>query len=112
MKKLEKKLSEIVGGNVLDVATGSGEFIQLIKSFKSFDKITAIDTEEKFGKYIKKRFPDDNIEFLKMDSSKLDFPDEYFDTVCISNSLHHMKELDQQDFQIIHTPYNPNYLIY
>ena len=95
MKKIENKLSEIAGGNVLDVATGAGEFIQLIKSFKSFDKITTIDTEEKFGEYIKKKFPDDNIEFMKMDASKLDFPDEHFDTVCISNSLHHLKELNQ-----------------
>ena len=95
MKELENKLAEIVGGNVLDVASGSGEFIQLIKAFKSFEKITAIELEEKFGDLIKKRFPDDNLEFRIMDASKPEFPDEHFDTVCISNSLHHLKELDK-----------------
>ena len=42
MQKLEKKLKEINGGKVLDVATGRGEFINFIKEFKSFDNITAI----------------------------------------------------------------------
>ncbi len=95
MKKLEKKLAEIIGGNVLDVATGAGEFIQIIESFHSFEKITAIDKEEKFGKYIRKKYPQNNIEYKKMDASQLDFPDEHFDTVCISNSLHHMENLEE-----------------
>jgi ubiquinone/menaquinone biosynthesis C-methylase UbiE len=92
MKQLEAKLKQIDGGKVLDVATGGGNFIHYIKEFNSFDSITAIDTSEKPKDLISKQFPDINISFRVMDAGKMDFPDETFDTVTISNSLHHMKE--------------------
>ncbi len=92
MKQLEAKLKQIDGGKVLDVATGGGNFIHYIKEFNSFDNITAIDTSEKPKDIISKQFPDINISFRIMDAGKMDFPDETFDTVAISNSLHHMKD--------------------
>ena len=91
MQKLEKKLKEIDGGNILDVATGRGEFINFIKEFKSFNKITAIDNSKRAEKAFKEKFKD--VEFKIMDAVKMSFPDETFDTVCLSNSLHHMPDL-------------------
>ncbi len=58
MQNVEKKLKEINGGNVLDVATGRGEFMNLIKEFKSFDEITAIDASERAEKAFKEKFKD------------------------------------------------------
>ncbi|MBL7149552.1 MAG: class I SAM-dependent methyltransferase [Candidatus Cloacimonetes bacterium] len=91
MQNLEKKLKEIDGGNVLDVATGRGEFINLIKEFKSFDNVTAIDNSDRAEKAFKEKFQD--AEFQIMDAANMSFKDKTFDTVCISNSLHHMLNL-------------------
>ena len=93
MQNLEKKLKEIDGGNVLDVATGRGEFINLIKEFKSYASITAIDTSERVEKAFKEKFK--NVKFQIMDAANMSFQDEAFDTVCLSNSLHHMPDLNK-----------------
>ena len=81
MQKLEKKLKEIDGGNVLDVATGRGEFINLIKEFKSFKNITAIDNSNRVEKAFKEKFPD--VELQIMDAANMSYKGETFDTVCL-----------------------------
>ncbi len=95
MEKLEKKLKTIVGGNVLDIGSGRGEFIHIIKEFKSFNKITANDIEQRSGDFIKEHFKDINIDFVKADAGDLPFEDNSFDTVCISNSLHHLPNMEK-----------------
>ena len=93
MERLEKKLKTIIGGNVLDIGSGRGEFIHLIKEFKSFNKITANDVEQRSGDFIKEHFKDIDIDFVKADAGDLPFDDGFYDTVCISNSLHHLADL-------------------
>ena len=95
MENLEKKLKTIEGGNVLDIGSGRGEFIHIIKEFKSFNKITANDMEQRSGDFIKEHFKDINIDFVKADAKNLPFDDCSFDTVCISNSLHHFANLEK-----------------
>lgn len=92
MKNLKQKISNIEGGDVLDVATGSGNFVHFIKEFKSFKSILAIDTSNKSEKALKKQFSNLNVKFKIMDAYNMNFPDNTFDTVCISNSLHHLAE--------------------
>ncbi|MFC1897981.1 class I SAM-dependent methyltransferase [Candidatus Cloacimonadota bacterium] len=93
MKELENKLKDINGGLVLDIGSGRGEFIHFITNFGSFEKITAVDTMEKSGELIKKNFPEPDIDFVCANAKDLPFEDETFDTVCISNSLHHLEEM-------------------
>ena len=95
MKRLEKKLKTIIGGNILDIGSGRGEFIHIIKEFKSFNKITANDIEQRSGDFIKEHFKDINIDFVKADACDLPFNDNFFDTVCISNSLHHLPNMEK-----------------
>jgi ubiquinone/menaquinone biosynthesis C-methylase UbiE len=95
LKELENKLNGIVGGQVLDVGCGKGEFVHFITNFDSFEKITAVDLHQKAGEIIKKNFPETNIEFVCANAKDLPFEDETFDTVCISNSLHHLEELSK-----------------
>ncbi len=90
MENLEKKLKTIEGGNVLDIGSGRGEFIHIIKEFKSFIKITANDIEQRSGDFIIEHFKDIKIDFVKADAANLPFEDSSFDTVCLSNSLHHL----------------------
>jgi len=88
-------LGNIPGGRVLDVATGSGQFIGfLLEGLSAFDEIVGIDTSEKGAAAFAENFKEHpNVRFIKMDAAKMDFADASFDIVCISNSLHHMPDL-------------------
>jgi SAM-dependent methyltransferase len=95
MKDVFKKLSHIDAGKVLDAATGRGDFINVLKqSFKTYDHIIGVDVSDLAIKQAQKAFPENNIELYRMDLEKLSYADGYFDTVCISNSLHHLKNKD------------------
>jgi ubiquinone/menaquinone biosynthesis C-methylase UbiE len=87
-------LKTLNAGRVLDVATGSGNFIHfLIENLNSFNEIIGVDSNEKGKAAFEQAFAEKSIHFMKMDAEKMDFPDGSFDTVCISNSLHHMRDL-------------------
>jgi len=96
MQILIDYLKDISGGKVLDVATGRGSFIHyLTEGFLDFESITAIDSiDETILEQASKDFEDKRICFKHMDASKMDYLDESFDTVCLSNSLHHLKDMD------------------
>ncbi|MBM4398994.1 MAG: class I SAM-dependent methyltransferase [Candidatus Cloacimonetes bacterium] len=95
MKDVFKKLSHIDAGKVLDAATGRGDFINVVKSsFKSYTQIIGVDNADAAVKQAQKLFPENNIEIYKMDLENLSFTDNYFDTVCLSNSLHHIERKD------------------
>lgn len=96
MQILIDRLKSVSGGKVLDVATGGGSFIHnLTEGFLDFEAIIAIDNiDEEILDKASKNFPDARISFKHMDASKMDFPDDSFDTVCLSNSLHHLKDMD------------------
>ena len=80
----------------MDVATGSGGFISfLFKNLKDFVDITGIDFNERPLEAARKTHVTENIHFQRMDAARMDFPDSHFDTVCISNSLHHMAGLSR-----------------
>jgi ubiquinone/menaquinone biosynthesis C-methylase UbiE len=90
----EAALSKLSGGSVLDVATGGGGFITfLMENLKDYTDITGIDNNERPLEAARKSHTLENIYFQCMDAARMDFPDSHFDTVCISNSLHHMADL-------------------
>jgi SAM-dependent methyltransferase len=92
--KAEELLSKISGGNILDVATGSGGFITfLLDNLQSFEDIIGIDSSVRSLQLAANTFPRGNIHFQLMDATALDFPEDHFDMVCISNSLHHLDNL-------------------
>ena len=94
METAEDALSKLSGGYVLDVATGGGGFVNfLMENLKDYLEITGIDCNEKPLDAARKSHSQANIHFLSMDAARMDFPDGRFDTVCISNSLHHMPDL-------------------
>jgi len=95
MKDVFKKFSHIDAGMVLDAATGRGDFVNVIRqNFKSYNQIIGVDSSDIAVKQAQKSFPDNDIEVYRMDLEKLSFADEYFDTVCISNSLHHLEHME------------------
>jgi len=94
--EIRKRLGGISGGRILDVATGSGDFINtLMKMLKNYDCFIGIDTSRKDLESAKKRFEGKPVEFLEMDAEHLKFEDNSFDTVCTGYSLHHFGNIDR-----------------
>jgi SAM-dependent methyltransferase len=84
-------LAHLPGGRVLDLATGSGNFIHfLLDGLKDYREIIGVDSNELAAAAFAEAFKDKpNVHFELMDALHLDFEPESFDLVCISNSLHH-----------------------
>jgi len=87
-------LHEIEAGAVLDVATGIGQFASILGDcLKSYDEIIGIDTHPRAIELATEQVNLPNVSFQVADALALPFLSKRFDTVAISNSLHHMKAL-------------------
>lgn len=96
MEQLSRRLRGLSAGRVLDAATGRGEFVELlVGNLGSFREIVAIDSSERAAAAFEGRIRRPDVCFMTMDVERMTFPDGAFDTVCISNSLHHMSHLAQ-----------------
>ena len=96
MDIIERALSDIVGGRVLDVATQEGRFVQILReNLQSYTEIVGIDISEQAIETARGTFGQANIQFWVMDAEQLDFEDESFDTVSISASFHHLSNIPQ-----------------
>jgi ubiquinone/menaquinone biosynthesis C-methylase UbiE len=87
-------LGDLSGGRVLDVATGAGSFVQfLLDGLHDHDEIIGIDANPERGAAFAGAFGErDDVHFVEMDAHHLAFADGSFDTVCVSNSLHHFAD--------------------
>jgi ubiquinone/menaquinone biosynthesis C-methylase UbiE len=87
-------LGAFPGGRVLDVATGEGGFIRfLLEGLRDHDGIVGIDANPARAAAFAEAFGDrPDIRFETMDAHHLAFDDASFDTVCVSNSLHHFAD--------------------
>jgi len=96
MNEIIKILAQVDGGNVLDAATGKGDFITTLKQhLKSYTQIIGVDASQRCVDYAQKIFPENNIEIFRMNLEDLQFEDNYFDTVCISDALHHIQNREK-----------------
>ncbi|WP_352419316.1 class I SAM-dependent methyltransferase [Proteiniborus sp.] len=93
MKKLISKLKSVEGGRVLDVATRDGAFIVKLKEgLKNYEEIIGIDNNEEIINKNNENNTELNIKYLFMDATDMDFEDNSFDIVCMSNTLHHLPD--------------------
>ena len=84
------------GGRVLDVATGQGGFVQfLVDGLPSFTEIIGVDVSDRGRDAFGETFGDrPGVRFEVMDGRAMSFADASFDTVAISDSLHHFEDPD------------------
>jgi len=90
------------GGRVLDVATGSGDFIRfLAENLPGCTHFIGLDVRAENVSAARQSFAANPLPgttsagFILMDAARLTFPDSSFDTVAISHSLHHLPDPDQ-----------------
>ncbi len=95
MEKLREFLKNNLNAKILDVGTGRGNFIGLIDYlYKDYEKIVGIDIYDKAVEIASKYFEkNDKIKIIEKDIINTGFPKEYFDIVCLSNSLHHLDDI-------------------
>ncbi|MGD8545432.1 MAG: methyltransferase domain-containing protein [Candidatus Bathyarchaeota archaeon] len=92
--KARNKLGSISGGKILDVATGTGNYIQtMMKALKNYEDIVGIDILKEDLESAKKRFKNQPIELLEMNAESMEFSNNSFDTVCMAYSLHHLDRI-------------------
>jgi SAM-dependent methyltransferase len=92
LSELQKYLKRINAGHLLDVATGEGDFLLfLLDSFSSFDSVTGLDINSENLKIARRKIGVQNVDLMQGNVRKLPFEDNYFDTIAISNSLHHFE---------------------
>lgn len=96
MEKIKQFLESVPNAKILDVGTGRGNFISLLDYlYKDYEEMIGIDIIEQAVISANKQFEENKkIYFLNQDINSTDFPDDYFDIVCLSNSLHHLDNID------------------
>lgn len=93
--EVRDKFETISGGHVLDVGTQTGDFIKtLMIVLSNYHSFTGIDISEDDLKKAKENLKDAPVNFVVMNAEKMTFQDSYFDTVCMSYSLHHLENID------------------
>ncbi len=97
----------ISGGKVLDVATGRGGFaVELAEGLKDYSEIIGVDNNPAHkSAFFQSAAGKTGMRFMVMDANRLDFADGTFDTVCVSNSLHHFDHPEvvlQEILRVLH----------
>jgi ubiquinone/menaquinone biosynthesis C-methylase UbiE len=96
-----RTLGDIESGWVLDVATGTGRFVEDLRFAFSFGsqpragnvKIIGVDWLRGAVAHASKDGQD--VHYLAMDAARLGFPDNSFGVVCLVRALHHMTDATQ-----------------
>ncbi len=91
MEPLINYFKDIEVHRILDVGTGRGGFIHVLKKTFPNAKIIGVDPHMKSLEAARENFPD--VFFIEMEAEKLDFDDNSFDVVSISMALHHLPKI-------------------
>jgi len=79
---------------VLEVGVGRGDFINvLFDCFHENTHYTGVDILEEYLDIASELYKEQKVDFLQMNAESLAFEDNFFDIVCISNTLHHLPDV-------------------
>ena len=94
MNSLENFLHSHTAGSILDIACGGGTFTKrLVENLQSYDSVLGLDIKDSARDDFLKKIQGNNIEFHSssvhayLDSSPI------YDTISISNALHHLENV-------------------
>ena len=95
MQKLSNLMKSFTDTRILDVGTGNGNFIRVMTVLNDkYKSVVGIDLIEGAINLCNSSFSDERIKFMKMDALNMEFEDESFDIVSLSNSLHHLEDIE------------------
>ena len=95
MRKLKNIIVSLNSPRILDVGTGNGNFIRVLTSLEAdFKSAVGIDVLNSSITSCEANFNDERISFVKMNALNMDFEDNSFDVVSLSNSLHHLLDIE------------------
>ena len=80
---------------IIDVGSGTGDLIKIIKKKKSNVSITSIDLNIEMLKFGKNKFTNKNINWINCNAEKLPFKDDLFDKYIISFCLRNITYIDK-----------------
>lgn len=95
MRKLKKLFESYKEPKILDVGTGTGSFIGMMKQFyNGYSEVVGVDIMERAISAAQEAFKDDErISFQVMDINNMEYDEGYFDIVVLSNTLHHLSDI-------------------
>ena len=80
--------------NVLDIASGSGDIIKLLKK-KVAANFFSLDANEDMQVQAKKKINDTNVKFINSYAEKLPFDKKYFDVVTVSFGIRNFSNINK-----------------
>lgn len=94
MLTLKNRLSKYNAGSFLDVAVGRGDFLKFaINSFHAWKSATGIDIDPDSLRIAQQELAGTNVILVQGSALSMPFIDHYFDTLTMSNTLHHIESL-------------------
>jgi 2-polyprenyl-3-methyl-5-hydroxy-6-metoxy-1,4-benzoquinol methylase len=95
MNPVIEKLKSIRVKNLLDVATGKGDFLKMMTDhLAGYQNALGIDVDETSLNLAREKFDGEiRVEFRCVHGQQLPFPENHFDLVSISNALHHLDDV-------------------
>lgn len=91
MEKLVNYFRDKEVASILDVGTGEGDFIAVLKDVFPKARITGVDPNTESIQEAAKKYPD--VLFTEMNGENLAFADKSFDVATISMALHHLPDI-------------------
>jgi len=91
MEQLKAYFSEREINSILDIGTGSGDFIEVLQDVFPQAQITGVDPDTESLQEAIKKYP--GVSFGEMRAEILEFADNSFDLASISMALHHLPDI-------------------
>lgn len=90
---LQAALLSLAPKRVLDIATGNGHFLHSIASLlPTYEELVGIDLSPQAVEMAKQHFILPQANFFTMNGNSIEYTDESFDLVLLSNSIHHFDQ--------------------
>jgi len=93
MKQLQQFFQDKTVKTLLDVGTGTGSFISILKETFNNTKFTGIDPDK--ASLVEAAKLHHDVQFRVMTGEQLDFPDSSFYAASISMAMHHLPDVQQ-----------------
>ena len=102
MQRLKNYLMKFKEAKILDIGTGRGDFISLIDFlYSGYSEIIGVDILDTLIEINQIKFKNNpKVKFIKEDIMKTSLPKASFDIVCLSNTLHHLDNINKTLMQM------------